>query len=309
MGAIGSMFSKSRDGWPRNDREYARAHVGCNVTTCPNGKCRATGECIDAPRVTAPPLVPSPAGYTAVPINAGHGHVRPRPDGMKARCGGPRMCSVCARESAALVPNGGCACTSLDRADCREPNCGAVARPRTIVAFTGLAGAGKSTAAMHLVKRRGWQRVRFAGPLKDMMAALGLTPAEIDGSAKEMPCDLLGGKTPRWAMQTIGTEWGRNLIADDLWIRAWQAAIARVPAGVPVVVDDCRFPNEAAAIVAAGGIIVRIERPGAGTASVHESEQHALPAARILHNTLDERNLREQVDIFLADLSWADTAT
>lgn len=58
MGAIGSMFSKSRDGWPRNDREYARAHVGCNVTTCPNGKCRATGECIDAPRVTAPPLVP-----------------------------------------------------------------------------------------------------------------------------------------------------------------------------------------------------------------------------------------------------------
>lgn len=25
----------------------ARQHVGCNVTTCPNGKCRATGECVD----------------------------------------------------------------------------------------------------------------------------------------------------------------------------------------------------------------------------------------------------------------------
>ena len=33
--------------WPTNDRERARNHVGCNVTTCPNGKCRATGECID----------------------------------------------------------------------------------------------------------------------------------------------------------------------------------------------------------------------------------------------------------------------
>ena len=33
-------------------------HRGCNVTTCPNGKCRATGECIDLPVVASPPLVP-----------------------------------------------------------------------------------------------------------------------------------------------------------------------------------------------------------------------------------------------------------
>jgi hypothetical protein len=32
---------------------------GCNATTCPNLKCRTTGECIDAlPRVESPPLVP-----------------------------------------------------------------------------------------------------------------------------------------------------------------------------------------------------------------------------------------------------------
>jgi len=35
----------------------------------------------------------------------GHGHVRPRPDGLKARCGGPRICSECARElAAAAIP-------------------------------------------------------------------------------------------------------------------------------------------------------------------------------------------------------------
>ena len=33
--------------------------------------------------------------------NTGHGHVRPRPDGVKARCGGPLGCGVCARELAA----------------------------------------------------------------------------------------------------------------------------------------------------------------------------------------------------------------
>lgn len=34
----------------------------------------------------------------------GHGHVTPRADGAKARCGGPALCSECARELAALSP-------------------------------------------------------------------------------------------------------------------------------------------------------------------------------------------------------------
>lgn len=37
--------------------------------------------------------------------NAGHGHVYPRPDGVKARCGGPALCSQCARELA-MMQNG-----------------------------------------------------------------------------------------------------------------------------------------------------------------------------------------------------------
>lgn len=32
--------------------------------------------------------------------NVGHGHVFPRPDGMKARCGGPALCSECAQDLA-----------------------------------------------------------------------------------------------------------------------------------------------------------------------------------------------------------------
>lgn len=30
--------------------------------------------------------------------NSGHGHVYPRPDGAKARCGGPRICLKCAAD-------------------------------------------------------------------------------------------------------------------------------------------------------------------------------------------------------------------
>lgn len=222
----------------------------CNPATCTNGKCNATGECVD----------------------------KPMP---------PKMHTLPQRE---ISPG-------VDMVLRQVP-------VRTIIAFTGLAGAGKSTAAAHLVKRHGFHRIRFAGPLKAMMAALGCTPEQIDGSEKETPCDLLGGKTPRHAMQTLGTEWGRDLITSDLWIRAWQAAVAKVPAGTPIVIDDCRFPNEAEAVRAAGGILVRIDRPGAGTASVHVSEAHQLEAVTTLRNVADEQYLRDLVDILVADLSW-----
>jgi hypothetical protein len=33
-------------------------------------------------------------------MRTGHGHVTPREDGMRARCGGPVICSVCAKELA-----------------------------------------------------------------------------------------------------------------------------------------------------------------------------------------------------------------
>lgn len=35
-------------------------------------------------------------------INRGHGHIWQRPDGVKARCGGPGLCVVCQRERAIL---------------------------------------------------------------------------------------------------------------------------------------------------------------------------------------------------------------
>lgn len=38
---------------------------------------------------------------------AGHGWVRPNPDGLKARCGGPSICPVCRREQAALSADPG----------------------------------------------------------------------------------------------------------------------------------------------------------------------------------------------------------
>jgi len=213
------------------------------------------------------------------------------------------------RQCTTDCPNGKCQqtgeCQDVPRV--ASPSIAPELPRRIVIAFTGLAGSGKSTAAKCLVDTWGFTRVRFAGPLKDMMRALGLGEREVDGDLKEIPCDLLGGRTPRHAMQTLGTEWGRELIAPDLWIRAWRAAVEKLPADARVVVDDCRFPNEGDAVCAVGGVIVRIVRPGAGAgAAGHSSEAHMLPATVTLHNKGDMHDLLDQVDTLARDLSWVD---
>ena len=41
----------------------------------------------------------APAGVTEAERNVGHGHVFPRPDGRRARCGGPGLCRECSQEA------------------------------------------------------------------------------------------------------------------------------------------------------------------------------------------------------------------
>jgi len=171
-----------------------------------------------------------------------------------------------------------------------------------LIAFSGRAGAGKTTAAWFF-ERHGFVRTRFAGPLKDMIRALGLSEQEIDGDLKEKPCALLGGATPRHAMQTLGTEWGRELIHPELWAVIWQDRARRLlDMGRSVVVDDCRFPNEVVAIKALGGKIVRIHTTDpASPGAAHCSETQNLPFdATVLNEGTDlevfESRLRGLID-------------
>lgn len=142
-----------------------------------------------------------------------------------------------------------------------------------IVAFTGQAGSGKSTATRYLVEQHGYTLVKFAGPLKDMLRAVGFNERELEGDLKEEPCSALLGHTPRWAMQSLGSEWGRSCIGDDLWVGLWRRRVEQVFAdGGRVVVDDCRFANEAQAVRKLGGDIYKLVGRG-GIPGHHESER------------------------------------
>ena len=162
-----------------------------------------------------------------------------------------------------------------------------------LVGLAGRAGAGKSFAALTLAARVGFQRVRFTDPLKDMLRVLGLGDAEIDGDCKETPSPLLCGRTPRHAMQRLGTEWGRVEIGPTFWVDAWsRRADAALAAGRSVVADDVRFPNEIAAIRERGGAVFWIDRDGASAPMRHVSEMlDPVLCDGVIANNGDERFL------------------
>ncbi len=177
-----------------------------------------------------------------------------------------------------------------------------------LIAFTGPAGSGKSTAASALVEE-GWVRVKFADPLKSMLrafyASCGLEhnpyiEARIEGDMKEEPDPFLRGRTPRHAMQTLGTEWGRCQIAQDLWVAAWeQKVLSLFNRELDVVVDDCRFANEAEAVRRLGGKIVMLEGRSAGIGTGHASEALPFePDMRVQNTTSLEQFLHDVVYIF-----------
>jgi hypothetical protein len=64
--------------------------------------------------------------------------------------------------------------------------------------------------------------------------------------------------TPRWILQNWGTEVCRKNFHDDIWIASLENKLRTSTDNI--VISDCRFPNEIAAIKAAGGIVVRVIR-------------------------------------------------
>jgi hypothetical protein len=141
-----------------------------------------------------------------------------------------------------------------------------------IIGFSGPAGAGKSTAAKHLVDNCGFTLVKFAGPLKAMLRAI--IPGDdvnewIEGSLKETVHPVLG-QTPRHAMQTLGTEWGRNCMGQDFWVKLARESI--LSAGDDVVIDDVRFQNEVDLIRSLGGKVIQIKPKVITHRPTHASE-------------------------------------
>lgn len=179
-----------------------------------------------------------------------------------------------------------------------------------LIGFIGKRQSGKSTAAGYLVYEYGYTRLRFADTLKGMLRVLGLSDREIEGDLKECACDLLGGKTPRHAMITLGTEWGRDMIANDLWVRALGRQLNKhIASGVnKFVIDDVRFHNEANWINSLPNHIntqlVKIQRTVNIDSINHSSEvqQDTIIPNYLINNEGTLEQLYSSIDLFMENM-------
>ena len=148
-----------------------------------------------------------------------------------------------------------------------------------IVAVAGNIGSGKDTIADYLVNFHEFRRESFASSLKDAIAAVfGWDRTLLEGRTKqsrewretrdEWWSERLGMDiTPRWVLQYWGTDVCRNNFHQDIWLSSLENRL-RLSTD-DVIITDCRFPNEFAAIQKAGGKIIRVNRGPDPLWSVH----------------------------------------
>lgn len=152
-----------------------------------------------------------------------------------------------------------------------------------ILGLSGYARSGKDTVADVLVSQ-GWQRISFADKLRDFLYALDpIVEIGVNGEYIRLRevIDHFGWDgykdTPyvteiRPLLQRLGTEAGRTVLWDSIWI---DAAFAGLDNDGKYVIADARFPNEAEAVVARGGRVIRIERKGNGPATLPDGSVHS----------------------------------
>ena len=96
-----------------------------------------------------------------------------------------------------------------------------------VLGIAGIAGSGKDTLASYLINKYGdntvCYRSPFAKPIKDACRIIfGWDDRHLYGELKNV-VDPKYNVTPRRAMQTLGTEWGRDTINTWMWcIRQYQ---------------------------------------------------------------------------------------
>lgn len=149
-----------------------------------------------------------------------------------------------------------------------------------LVALAGPKFCGKTSVAKHLIEKHGFVKFSFADPLRAMLKVLGVTDEEMsDPVLKESPCAALGGASPRLALQQLGTEFIRDKLGKDILVNLAKKSLeAAKAAGSNVVLDDCRYDNEAKAWREAGGTVIELKRDGCSYNRSHRSEAGLSPS-------------------------------
>jgi hypothetical protein len=149
-----------------------------------------------------------------------------------------------------------------------------------IIGLCGYSRSGKDTAADVLVDNFGFKKYHLAQTMKDCLGLIFGWDADYIENHKE-EIDPTFGISPRQVLRAFGTEFAQQTLCNmfpqfnekvgrKLWI---YSLLAQIPLDQDSVIADVRFLHEAEEIKNAGGIIVRVGRPGYPVDLSHGSER------------------------------------
>lgn len=183
-------------------------------------------------------------------------------------------------------------------------------RLKPLIGISGAAGSGKDTLARGIAMQDVYMVYHLADPIKAALNAMfgwGMDQwndrewkeARIPWLSHQLTEDDVSVRaaigehrfiSPRYLAQTLGTEWGRQAVDRQLWLKIAQQKYAKINTeakmiggrimGMGMIVPDIRFENEAQWIKDAGGIMLHVERPDLEqiSESSHASEAGFDPA-------------------------------
>lgn len=138
-----------------------------------------------------------------------------------------------------------------------------------IIGLVGFIGSGKGTVADILTRKHGFVKESFANAVKDAVSPIfGWDRKMLEGDTpesrewRESPdvwwSEKMGKPfSPRYALQLMGTEAGRNVFHTDVWVLS---LLRRIDPAKNYVLADVRFPNEIDLIRSHGGKVIRVRR-------------------------------------------------
>lgn len=184
-----------------------------------------------------------------------------------------------------------------------------------LLGICGRMQSGKDTLGEYLVREQDYRRMAFADKVKEAVVAFDplMQAGELGGvirlSSYRMPyetpvelCNRIKNTVPelRRAMQAMGDEVGRQLFGPTFWID--QVLVDAQKYRGRVVITDVRYPNEADAIKAAGGYMMRITRPGLVMASNHPSES-MVDECKVDYEVVNDGTLEQYLTTAMMELT------
>lgn len=159
---------------------------------------------------------------------------------------------------------------------------------RIIIGMGGRKESGKDTVADFLVEEHGYTKYEMSSVLHDIFMVLDpwvvVDIAEAEVSEFIRPgtyrystlCAVIGYveakrfREVRRLLQVLGTDVGRNMISENIWVDVMRHKILNTTGNV--VFTGVRYPNELMMLHGLGGTAVWVHRPGLPEGDKHSSE-------------------------------------